>query len=401
MSSPWPPPGQPAAAPFTPGGIAGRGGPRQPPNKLLLGCGVALVAGLLLTVVLWLVGAYFLYSSGDQLPTAAVIGEGSTGALHFRDDPDDPGLTAFLDLLGAELKEFDRRRKGKDLPEDLRWLQELQGGQQLDADALRMYLPTDATVALEGRGPGEGELLFAANPAGFVRVIKTVLTRIIPAKPGAERKYRGAELLGFGDGQWLGFHGGTVLFAAELPALKLGVDRLEAEVAGVPPSPLRAELQPIAERWHLSGLVRLPARELLALLDRLATGLEVPAEDQLAQAGDRSEELAEPVGEAERRFPPPPSLPAAVAEQEAAASFGLSVAGADHFRAELRFDAQGAVADAVRERFERLLALGTALAEQEGLVVTVHEAHAERAYRVELTGVEEAVKRWAAELPVR
>lgn len=244
---------------YAPAGIAGRDGPPRRTPRWLIGCLGVLVAGALLLGGLSIGATLWALFPGEQVDTLAAIGPRTTLALHVRDEPGHPGVDALLDRVGQHMGELDAARKRGRLPEDARWVQDFQQRKEADADTLRLLLPSEATIAIEGAGR-DATSLIVVNPHHLVRPLRAAL--VATAKPGQLHEAGDAVWLQTGD-TVLGFLGGTVLWAAERERLIEGLDRLALEPGtGAAHPALRRALAPLAARWHVSLRAEGAAEEL-------------------------------------------------------------------------------------------------------------------------------------------
>jgi len=173
----------PASSPYAPAGIAGRDTPPRPTPRWLVGClGIfGLFAALIGLAVA--VGTWWFASTGAQLDTLAAVGPSTQLAIHVRDDPESEGLNALLDRVGEHLGELDSARKRGRLPEEMRWAEELQQRRTTDADGLRLFLPSTATLAIDGPA-AEPTALLVLNPNAGVRPIRALMTSVARPRSG-------------------------------------------------------------------------------------------------------------------------------------------------------------------------------------------------------------------------
>jgi hypothetical protein len=332
--------------------------------KLLLGCAIGCAAVGLLVFLAVGGGFWWLVSPGEQVETERVAGGESRAVVHFGGLNDDPGARALLNRAAVAMQRAVDRQRGEEMPEALRWLEELGRAQGGGAGGLGMWVPREVTLTVEsgeGEEGGEGVFLVAVNLAAFPRMIRTIVRQVARAEEEGgpvRQRHRGYDIDVFPGGGALAFAGSTMMFASRPEALRRALDRLED---GPEPGPMTAVLAADGgDRWDVRG----------ALIDHDGT-LGASLAEALAGRARPSPAANPAPGELEAPEPPqgggpdpagavgvveaPPSAagdaaiagapPSAAGDAGVAgapaverATFGVDVVTADRIEAEIRLD---------------------------------------------------------------
>ncbi|MCP3960004.1 MAG: hypothetical protein GY719_19340 [bacterium] len=268
-------------------------------DKVLIGCGIGC-AGLILVSVLGLAfGTMWLFTPGEQLATDVIVNEESLGVIRMHELAEDPGTQELLTQVLLRVDEANRKRQREELPESMRWLSDLQGGQSNPA-GLNMLIPKEMTIAYEESEDGDGvDYVVALNPRTMVRMFKSMFSLMSSADDTEEVRadYRGHDVYRFEENAHLGFVDSTVVFASSRRAMERAVDRIE--VGDVTPAQTLTSSIPEGE-WDVEGTVG----NETGLLDALLEG-----DAEIGEDGKSPE--------------------APVADEDLAMSFGLDVVSAD------------------------------------------------------------------------
>lgn len=316
--APPPPPIGPgrAAAPT----LGGHAKPSSPWWKVLAGCaiGCGVVGVAVVAFLIW--GAWWVVSPGAQVSTDLVITPEAVAVVHLAGDERAHGLTR---LLGAVMGEHNRRQRqaaARELPDSLRWLERLGTAQDAQtADAIGMWIPSEATLAVLPAPDGRRHLALAANFRGFVRPIRAIITSAARGEGGHGSVYThaGHEVTRFSNGSALSFAGGTLLWADQAELVEAALDRVEAETEAAGP----AFLPEGAYQRLTAGHV------LVGAADNRTGHLTALARDSiLARAEDADEDGPEPPAEAPE---PPPNPLLALVERLEATTFAVAIPSAD------------------------------------------------------------------------
>lgn len=388
------PPLEPPPAPAKPAGAG-------PWLKVLLGCaigcGVVAVLGFLAIGG----GFWWLVSPGEQVETGRVVGGESVGVIHVTGLDDDPGTRALLTRAVVEMQRASDRQRATEMPEQLRWIQEMGRAQSGGASGLEMWIPREVTVAIEPGEDGEPAFVVALNLSMFPRLIRTMvrqIARTADAGGPLRESHRGYEMEVFPEGGALAFADSTLLFASRAEALRRALDRLED---GAEPGPMAALLEAAgSDRWDVHGAL---LDHDGSLGDSLAEMLPRPARPATAAepAPGALEAPERAAGATVGVVESPPAAgddpPAPAVER---ATFGLDVVTADRIEAEIRLDcASEAGARAWLARLEEALRHLEAAhgrgALAAGIAGTVEGARLRA--EVELTGIDAWLERAIAE----
>lgn len=344
-------------------------------GKALLGCGVGCAVLGAGAGVLFFAGVWWVLTPGVQIATDQVVTPDAVAVLHFSGQENLEGLTQLASVFLAEANEEQWRQRRERLPDSLRWIESIARMQDSQAgQAIGMWLPREATVAVVPNENGMRRVVLAANLRTFVRPVRMIVLHS-SHPPRRVEKRAGAEIVHPQGDAAVCFAGGTVLWANPASAL----DRvLERARANSPPD--RPAFLPAAryDRWKSGWSLALLAdgrdernREIVAGL--LGSGSDAEAEGRTARERE-------------------PSLSYVAA--------GARLATADRFEAE--FDL--AVPDAVsasrwQALIDSLLARGAKTARAQGLTLTGTSRQTADGLTadVRLDGITAFVRRWAAE----
>lgn len=227
------------ALPPVPGATPPSTSSRSGCDKLLIGCGLGCGVLVLTFGVLAVVLGMWATRPGTQHETTAVVSPDGLAVMKLRDIGEDPGTQEFLTNFLRTMNEASREAQRQDLPENLRWLADMQGANDSPA-GFNMFLPKDLTISLEPRDEAElaslrnpseeDELAFVAavNFRSFVRPIRWFITWVIEQEATTEVRHHGDhDLLPMGPDGWATFVDGTFVFSNSNAALLASLDRLD------------------------------------------------------------------------------------------------------------------------------------------------------------------------------
>ncbi len=202
----------------TPGGLSGI-------QKLLIGC--SLGCGAVFVVLLLVVGggAFWAYVPGKQVATEGIAGEESVGVVQMEDLAADPGAKALVNHVLKEIDEINRRNQERALPPKMRWLANLR--QSPSMRDVQMFIPRDATLAIEPGEESDVDVVAALNFRVMVRPLKAAILFASRADEEVPETYRGYELVSLDDDDYLTFVGSTLLVASSRASLERALDRIE------------------------------------------------------------------------------------------------------------------------------------------------------------------------------
>ena len=136
--------------------------------------GVLGAIGLVAAFVAGGFGLWWAMTPGEQVSTEGVMGPECEAAIWVGDlASDDQAILAVGHAL-EELQRANRARRSQRLPESVRWLEGLEGAGRHDREALGMFLPSEATIALEPRA-GAAAYVAAVNFRAYTRMVKAAL----------------------------------------------------------------------------------------------------------------------------------------------------------------------------------------------------------------------------------
>jgi hypothetical protein len=216
--------------------------------KAAIGCAFGCGALALILFVAGGAGVWWLVAPGEQSRTAAIVSPAANGTFHVADLGSDPGTIALLDRFVLEAQR--QQQEQQNMPAWLAGMQRAGAAQSSPSAGFRLLLPREATITLEPSAEAEDgyAIVAALNPRGM-----TQLLRLMLGSSEETRRYRSHELTRVDTDGWATVAGGTFLFATELDALKLALDRLEerGSVATGPPVVLGAP----ERAWDVTGAV--------------------------------------------------------------------------------------------------------------------------------------------------
>lgn len=225
--------------PPTPGGPSSTPGGKTGCDKLLIGCGLGCGLLILTFGVFAVVVGMWATRPGTQHETTAVVSPDGVAVMQLRDIAEDAGTQEFLTHFLRTMNEASREAQRQDLPENLRWLVDMQGSNDSPA-GFNMFLPKDLTISIEPRDEAElaalvnptkdDELAFVAavNFRSFVRPIRSLIQWAIEEEAKSEIRHHGEhKLLPMGPDDWATFVDGTFVLSNSYAALVGSLDRLD------------------------------------------------------------------------------------------------------------------------------------------------------------------------------
>lgn len=320
--------------------------PPRPPGmpvwvKWLIGCGIGCAVLIMIGVGAAVFVGWWITSPGKQVATERIIAPDANGVVHFSGDM---ALSECAELLGhimTRIQEEQNRQTGAQLPEGLRWLEEMQRQQQMQGASAGMavWVPREVTLVLYG-GDAQQDRSFvvAANFRQFVRLFRTIVKAAIqanhPDDPARMIHHNDYEIMGDED-MVLCFAGGTVLFANDLDRMRDTLDRLDQEdLEAIEPQSVFAGFDQLKESWPLIGILPNQGDGLVAELIAGSNLVDFDLEPGMVEA---PEDVAQ-------------QAVAEVAEMH----FGLGLESADVLRGELQVFLKGEDAsDGVKRYLER------------------------------------------------
>lgn len=225
--------------PPNPGGPSKTAGGRTGCDKLLIGCGLGCGLLVLTFGVFAVVVGMWATRPGTQHETTAVVSPDGVAVMKLRDVAEDTGTQEFLTHFLRTLNEAGREAQRQDLPENLRWIVDMQGSNDSPA-GFNMFLPKDLTISIEprdddelaalGNPTEEDEFAFVAavNFRSFVRPIRSLIQWAIEEEAQSEIRHHGDhKMLPMGPNGWATFVDGTFVLSNSYAALVASLDRLD------------------------------------------------------------------------------------------------------------------------------------------------------------------------------
>lgn len=234
---PAPPPIVPGRTPAPPT-LGTLSKPASPWWKVLTGCAIGCGAVGLAVVAFLIWGAWWVVSPGSQAPTEVVVAPEAVAVVHLAGDERAHGLTRLLGAVMAEHNRRQRRAAVRELPDSLRWLERFGTAQDAQsADAIGMWIPSEATLAVLPAPEGRRHIVVAANFRGFVRPIRTFLTAAMKGDGSEARVHQhgGQDVAVFPNGGALSFAGGTLIWSDSVELVEAALDRAKGSTPGAGP----------------------------------------------------------------------------------------------------------------------------------------------------------------------
>lgn len=391
--------------PPTPGGPSTTSGSRSGCDKLLIGCGLGCGLLILTFGVFAVVVGMWATRPGTQHETTAVVSPDGVAVMKLRDIAEDAGTQEFLTHFLRTLNEASRESQRQDLPENLRWIVDMQGSNDSPA-GFNMFLPKDLTVSLEPRDEAElaamvnpteeDEIAFVAavNFRSFVRPIRSFIQWVIEEEAKTEIRYHADhKLLPMGPNGWATFVDGTFVLSNSYAALTGSLDRLDR---GNVVHSWSAEV-PQGD-WDFFGVVQTGTGAMDVVFEKARERNERDARRAAEQADETTEapigvpvEVTEQPEVSGHVVPPPTVTPSQLA-------FGIDLKSADALESQLLYtftssDEAATYAAYLEAEMEQLRIRG----ENEGLTVdtTVAQEGDRVTANLAVTGLEDKVGQMA------
>lgn len=258
-----------------------------PWGKALLGCGVGCLGLVVIGVVLFSIGAYYMVSPGAQIATDTIVGPESQAVFRLYGGRQDSQLGSLLVMMVNEIQRADRQN----MPEGLQWLSGL--GNQSQAKELERWVELEATVTME-----EGELglepVAAVNLPLYARLARWAITWTGTATPYAGYTYyrypdrnnplreRNEPVFAFADN--------TLIVAGDRRSMEAVLNRLASDGPVELPPTLEEPLSRLHDQWDFygvaeSGVLRgdfFDNPELDSSYRQLEVGLAADGEDSVS-----------------------------------------------------------------------------------------------------------------------
>ncbi len=229
------------------------------PNKLLLGCGVFALLAVLFTVY---VGTW-LFGTGDQVSTDAVLATDSPSYMRFAPRPGDEGVLALAD---AVFRAVDKRTRELEGTGEQPFAEYLERAQAYQGHGSEWLLPREATIS---KNAGDGEGWVAAvnfdGYGGLIRGLHDVMALGAEEEAPDSVVHHGEHTLVDVEGVWAARVGTTILIGTPASAVQDALDR--TDLPSVPaPAAVEAIDALLADRFDavLVSAAPGPIRDALA-----------------------------------------------------------------------------------------------------------------------------------------
>ena len=243
------------------------------------GCGIVFLLSLIATGA----GVFWAVSPGEQLETESIVADDSQATFRTVDLATDPGIKELLNHALAKMHDTSQANQRQNLPEELRWMSELQ--RTPSSGDYAMFIPRDVTVTLEENpeDPEDFAVVVAANFRSMVRPMRKMISMVHEGSPnGAAYEHRGVKVYPMDGTSALAFHGGTLLWASHGPVLAQVIDRIKDGTPAAGRSPKIKVPLPEGD-WDVTGALGNPVAAR-RMLDNLASS--VPASGAPAPPGE-------------------------------------------------------------------------------------------------------------------
>jgi len=211
----------------------------SPLGKAFAVVAVAMFVSAVLLFGVMVVSGIWLYTPGSQVSSARAIAPGTKTLGQIHVDIDDPGVSRLIGRVATEVDELARARRKEELPENLRFLANLQRTQA--RDMIEMFWPRDVTVAVSGQEAAVTSIVNPRRFGGAIRAFFAALKRIESENPPIE--YRDHSVVSM-DAMTMTNATGSVLVATTTAAMFAMIDRVEESVS----APVDPELWALSER---------------------------------------------------------------------------------------------------------------------------------------------------------
>ena len=193
-----------------------------------LGCGVVgfIVLLCIIGLTLWML------LPGRQIDTTRIAGKGTEAVLVYRNLEGKTAVGALINRFFVEMQKAQSEVQQQQVPESLRWLVDLQGRQnQKSMAAMRVYIPREVTVTIEGGGGDYVRNTFVAvNPSMLTGMFELMFEATAGMTPDAKpRSHNGHDYLVMKNDSAICFHGGTVLWVQMAEGMPLLLDRIDGK----------------------------------------------------------------------------------------------------------------------------------------------------------------------------
>lgn len=218
-------------------------------TKWLLGIGIGL--GLLMLLCCCGIGGFvfWLFGSGQQVPTLSIATHQSIVVLHGKPDPNDAGVQDLLEHF-AELISQTQGELPEEMPEWARRFFEQSQRQNIRSfqAGANMVLPRELTLVIEQPTKEKDEPIIGAaiNLPRFTNIFRLAL------RTGGQTYKEAIYKVEKDDGTVFGFYGGTLLFAEDETTLRQIVDRIEQTAN----QPLSLSLQHLHGDFDFIGIIK-------------------------------------------------------------------------------------------------------------------------------------------------
>lgn len=211
-------------------------------SKVLIGCGIGCGTVILLIIIAGVIGAWWFFSSEDQVPTDKILNTGTSAAFRLEDISRDRECMQLVSDLIKEAQRIEHEQSDEQLPEFLKNLRRFSESQQDPTQFLQWLSPKEATASISSDTAENPVFVIAANFGTGTRMVKMLLNSVFEGEEHLRDKKISTE---YGDlyifekrNDWntsrpeqdiLGFYKGTLIFSNDQEYAVSAMDRLADE----------------------------------------------------------------------------------------------------------------------------------------------------------------------------
>ncbi len=244
----------------------------SPFGKFMAVVGIAIGSLMLIAFLGALATGVWLYLPGSQVESALAVSGDSKLVARLHVDVDDPGVSAVMALAARTVEDAQRAEDRANLPENLRFLAGLQGRQT--KDALEMFWPREATLAMQLDDQGEAEYAAVINMRRFGGMVQAGFKMFAVSSDVPPTEYRGHTVIE-GDGVVATHDGSSVVVASRVEDLRKIVDRIVDGEGGAGARAAAPELRALSERLQKGHDAHVVLDGQPPFLDAVGPGLVV------------------------------------------------------------------------------------------------------------------------------
>ena len=114
-------------------------------KKILIGCGIGCGVIVLLLLLVGGLGVWWMFSTGEQVSTARILGPGSLGAIKVENISQNQGAMEFITFFFQEAQKYEDGGASAELPQFLEKIRQYQQSRQNPTQWLKYVAPKEIT----------------------------------------------------------------------------------------------------------------------------------------------------------------------------------------------------------------------------------------------------------------